>query len=294
MTRLQRIRQEKKPVPLLGAAVYFNDPIFIEMYSHRGFSVMCVEMEHSHITFAEAANLCRISQGCGLLTMIRIPNSGRKNVLKAAACAPDIIKLPMANSARNLNELTKYARFAPKAERGFFSVSRAVKYGIVPDVPAEQRKLNDELCLTAQIESAEALKNVEEILPCARRGYLHWALGSRGKSGGAGADWSRASAGNRRVGDSGREETREAPGCQFDADGLQVLGKAGVDVLFCTNDTACVRIWSPNCVAAGARSSVVDYSGSPLRNNNNAHSRYLKFGQYRLMLRGGVERECRL
>ena len=126
MTRLQRLRQQVKPGPLLGAAAYFNDPIFIEMCSYLGFSVMWIEMEHSHITFAEAGNLCRISQGCGLLTMIRIPNSSRENVLKAAECAPDIIDVPMANSPHELHELTKYARFAPKGERGFFSVSRAV------------------------------------------------------------------------------------------------------------------------------------------------------------------------
>lgn len=95
--------------------------------------------------------------------MIRIPNSSRENVLKAAECAPDIINVPMANSAHDLRELTKYARFAPLGERGFFSVSRAVKCGTVADVPAEQQKVNYELCLMAQIETTQALKNVEEI-----------------------------------------------------------------------------------------------------------------------------------
>jgi len=41
-------------------------------------------MEHSHMTFGEIANLCRISQGCGMLAMIRIANARRENVLKAA------------------------------------------------------------------------------------------------------------------------------------------------------------------------------------------------------------------
>ena len=141
MTRLQRLVRESVPGPVFGAAAYFNDPIFIEMCAYLGFKVMWLEMEHSHMTFAEVANLCRISQGCGMLTMIRIPNSTREQVLKAAECGPDIIDLPMAESARELNELKKYARFAPEGERGFFSVSRAVQYGLVPDVPAEQQKL---------------------------------------------------------------------------------------------------------------------------------------------------------
>ena len=128
-----------------------------------GFHFLWIEMEHSHLTFAEVANLCRISQGCGLLTMIRIPSSSRENVLKAVECAPDIIDVPMANSAQELHELTKYARFAPKGERGFFSVSRAVRYGTVPNVPAEQQKVNDELCLMALIETSQGLNNPEAI-----------------------------------------------------------------------------------------------------------------------------------
>src|ERR1700733_11077870 len=95
MSRLRRLLNEQGSGPLLGAAAYFNDPVFIEMCAYLGFQVMWIEMEHSHITFAEAVNLIRISQGCGLLTMIRIPNASRENVLKAAECGPDIINIPM-------------------------------------------------------------------------------------------------------------------------------------------------------------------------------------------------------
>jgi 4-hydroxy-2-oxoheptanedioate aldolase len=242
VTRLRQLLRKTKPGPLLGAAVYFNDPIFIEMCSYLGFSVMWIEMEHSHITFAEAANLCRISQGCGLLTMIRIPNSSRENVLKAAECAPDILNVPMANSPQELHELTKHARFAPKGERGVFGVSRAVKYGTVPNVPAEQQKLNDELCLMGQIETTQALANLEEI--CRVPGVdifvgpsdLAASLGVPGQTG------------HPRVQESGELVVQTAHNHgKLVAVGSMLADyklwvKAGVDVLFCTNDTSCLRI----------------------------------------------------
>jgi len=242
MTRLQRLRQEKGPGPLLGAAVYFNDPIFIEICSYLGFSVMWIEMEHAHLTFAETANLCRISQGCGLLTMIRIPNASRENVLKAAECGPDIIDVPMANSAHELNELVRYGRFAPVGERGFFSVSRAVKYGIAPDVPARQQALNDELCLMAQVETTAALANLEQI--CSVPGVdifigpsdLAASLGVPGQTG------------HPRVREAGDLVIRTAKKHgklvavgSMPAD-FKFWTKAGVDVLFGTNDTSCLRI----------------------------------------------------
>jgi len=242
MTRLQRLRRQVKPGPLLGAATYFNDPIFIEMCSYLGFSVMWIEMEHSHITFAEAGNLCRISQGCGLLTMIRIPNSSRENVLKAAECAPDIIDVPMANSPHELHELTKYARFAPKGERGFFSVSRAVKYGTVSNVPAEQQKLNDDLCLMAQIETTQGLASLEEICSVPDVDIfigpsdLAASLGVPGQTGHA-----RVQEAGVLVVRTAKKHGKLVAVGSMPAD-YKLWVKAGVDVLFCTNDTSCLRI----------------------------------------------------
>jgi len=120
-------------------------------------------MEHGFITFAEGADLCRIASGLGMLTMIRIPDARRESVLKAAECGPDIIDIPMVDTPEEVAELVRYAKFAPIGARGFFSVSRALRYGIVDNVPAEQQKLNTELSLLAQIETKEALDRIEDI-----------------------------------------------------------------------------------------------------------------------------------
>jgi len=242
MTRIRRLLQEHPTKPVFGAAVYFNDPMFIEICAGLGFQVMWIEMEHAHITFAEAVNLCRISQGCGLLTMIRIPNGSRENVLKAAECAPDIINVPMANSAHELHELTRYARFAPLGERGYFSVSRAVKYGAVPDVPAEQQKQNDDLCLMAQIETTQAVANREEI--CSVPGVdifigpsdLAASLGVPGQTGHSCVE----EAAQLAINAAKKHGKLVAVGAQ-PAD-FKLWVKAGVDLLFCTNDTSCLRI----------------------------------------------------
>lgn len=264
MTRLQRLRHEKKPGPLLGAAIYFNDPIFIEMCSYLGFSVIWIEMEHSHITFAETANLCRISQGCGLLTMIRIPNASRENVLKGAECGPDIIDVPMANSPRQLQELIKYARFAPIGERGFFSVSRAVKYGTVPNIPGEQQALNEELCLMAQIETTQALTNLEEI--CSVPGVdifigpsdLAASLGVPGQTGHALVRES----GELVIRAAKKHEKLVAVGSM--PSDYEFWVEAGVDVLFCTNDIFCLRVGAQVALQQ-AREAVAKAKESPAK-----------------------------
>jgi 4-hydroxy-2-oxoheptanedioate aldolase len=163
MNRLHRAINHANGKPLLGAALYSYDPIFLEIAAHMGFQVIWIEMEHAPISFAEAADLCRMAAGTGMLTMIRIPDARRESVLKAAECGPDMIDIPMADSPEQVAELVRYAKFAPIGERGIFSVSRALQYGIVDNVPAAQQKLNTELTLLAQIETREALSRIEEI-----------------------------------------------------------------------------------------------------------------------------------
>jgi len=163
MNRLHHAISLANGKPLLGAALYFYDPIFLEIAAHMGFKVIWIEMEHAAITFAEAADLCRMAAGTGMITMIRIPDTRRESVLKAAECGPDIIDIPMVESPEEVAELVKYAKFSPQGSRGFYSVSRALNYGIVNSVPEQQQTLNRELSLLIQIESAAALDRIEEL-----------------------------------------------------------------------------------------------------------------------------------
>lgn len=163
MNRLRKAVEKNGGRTLLGAALYFYDPVFLEIAAHLGYQAIWIEMEHASITFAEAADLCRMAAGTGMLTMIRIPDSRRENVLKAAECGPDMIDVPMVNTMAQMNEMTQYARFAPDGGRGYFSVSRAVQYGVLNGVNETQQSLNKELCLMAQIETADAMLQLDEL-----------------------------------------------------------------------------------------------------------------------------------
>jgi len=163
MNRLRKAVELNGGRTLLGAALYFYDPIFLEMAAHLGYQAIWIEMEHAAITFAEAADLCRMAAGSGMLTMIRIPDSRRENMLKAAECGPDIIDVSMVDEPAQMEEMIRYARFAPVGRRGHFGVSRAVDYGALNGVNETQQNLNSELCLLAQIETADAMKNLDRL-----------------------------------------------------------------------------------------------------------------------------------
>lgn len=253
MNRLHRALNEAPQTPLLGAAVYSYDPIFLEIAGYMGFKVIWIEMEHAAITFAEAADLCRMAKGAGMLTMIRIPDARRESVLKAAECGPDIIDIPMADSPEDVEELVRYAKFAPVGARGFYSVSRALNYGIVDSVPAEQQKLNGELTLLAQIETKEALARIEEIASIPDVDIfigpadLAASLGIPGQTGHpllleAAEEIIRVA----------RKHNKKVVTACGAADYIHWV-RMGVDLLFCTNNIVCLKAGAQAALDAAAK-----------------------------------------
>ena len=241
MNRLRQAVQDNGGKTLLGAAVYFYDPVFLEICAHLGYQAIWIEMEHGHITYAEAADLCRMAAGTGMLTMIRIPDVQRANVLKAAECGPDILDVPMIERPEQMQELRTYARFAPAGSRGFFSVSRAINYSIPNGVVAKQQSLNADLCLMAQIETEAALARVDEL---AAVPDVDLFIGPADLAASLGVP---SQTGHPKVRAAAAEIVKAARAhgkCVATACAPEEYGfwlDLGIDLLFCTNDVACLK-----------------------------------------------------
>ncbi len=262
MNRLHHAISLANGKPLLGAALYFYDPIFLEIAAHMGFQAIWIEMEHAAISFAEAADLCRMAAGSGMLTMIRVPDTRRESVLKAAECGPDIIDVPMADSPEVVQELVRYARFAPEGVRGFYSVSRALKYGIVDDVPQQQQIVNSELSLLAQIETVAALNRIEELAAIPNVDIfigpadLAASLGVPGQT--SHSIMLEAIAEIVRV---ARKYNKKVVTACGPADFIHWT-RLGIDLLFCTNDIVCLKTGAHSALTA-AKEAIREAATSP-------------------------------
>ena len=262
MNRLRKALAQNNGKPLLGAAVYFYDPIFLEICAYLGYQAIWIEMEHAPITFAEAADLCRMASGHNMLTMIRIPDTRRESVLKAAECGPDIIDVPMVEHPDQLRDLLQYARFAPQGERGYFSVSRAVNYGIVDSVAREQQQLNLDLCLLAQIESGAALDRLDDLASVPDVDLfigpadLAASLGHPGNT----LHPEVLAAGKRIIATARKNDKLVATACARSDYAFWL--EAGVDLLFCTNDIACLKTAAADSLNA-ARALLEQQNATP-------------------------------
>ena len=241
MNRLRKAVENNNGQTLLGAALYFYDPVFLEIAAHLGYQAIWIEMEHAPITFAEAADLCRMASGSGMLTMIRIPDSRRENILKAAECGPDIIDVAMINRASQMEEMLEYGRFAPAGGRGYFSVSRAVQYGVFDTVIEAQQSLNRELSLMAQIETVEAVNNLDEL---AAVPGIDLFVGPADLAASLGYPGQTLHPSVREAADRIVKAARANGKCIVSACGpsdFKFWIDQKIDLLFCTNDIACLK-----------------------------------------------------
>lgn len=242
MDRIEQAMNRFGTRPVLGVGAFRYDPTFLEIAALVGFQAAWIEMEHTFMTFAQAADMCRIASGLGMLTMLRVPDSRRETVLKGAECGPDIIDLPMVTCLDQVHELIRNARFPPNGVRGFFGVSRAVHYGLKGKVPEEQQKLNQELCLMVQVETKEALENIEEICRVADiqaifigPADLSASLGVPGETGNPRV----LEASEHIVGIARKHGKHTAVGAPPSE--LSFWARQHVDILFCQNDIACLK-----------------------------------------------------
>lgn len=241
MSKLSRRIQSSRS-PLFGVACYTYNPAFVEIAALTGYHAIWFEMEHMHVSFREAAVLCRIASGLDMITMIRIPDSRRENVLRAAECGPDILDLPMANTPEIAREFVANGKYAPVGSRGLFGASPAMRYGIGEVIAEGQCRINEDLCLMVQIETQEAAEHAEEI--CSVPGLDAIFLGPGDMSASFGVP-----------GDTKNPSVREALLRTISAAKRRVLSRAmmtpidevgfwveqGVELLFVTSDVLCMK-----------------------------------------------------
>jgi 4-hydroxy-2-oxoheptanedioate aldolase len=162
-------------------------------------------------------------------------------VLKAAECGPDILDVPMIEQPEQMQDLFKYARFAPEGSRGIFSVSRACRYGVPGEMVATQAAINSDLCLMAQIETSNALDRIDELAAVPGVDLfigpadLAASLGYTSQTGHPVVQ----AAAEKIVRTARAHNKLVATACAPGEYGFWL--DLGVDLLFCSNDIACLK-----------------------------------------------------
>jgi len=163
--RTNQVKEKlKRGEPALGAWLSLPSVPSARIMARLGFDWLLVDMEHSaHNPVLMADMVATIADAGTGAPMVRVPGNSVewfKWVLDAGAWG---VVVPMVNTREEAQRAVAYAKYPPLGTRSIGGAFGPYGFGIT-DWPSYARTANDEILVIVQIESAEALQNLDEIL----------------------------------------------------------------------------------------------------------------------------------
>jgi 2-keto-3-deoxy-L-rhamnonate aldolase RhmA len=173
--------------PLIGLWCNFAFLPTVECVAHSGFDWLLLDMEHTQSNLDTISSQLIALRTSTSAAVVRVPSNDMAFIKRALDAGTTNLMIPNIRNAAEAVEAVSYTRFAPEGVRGVAGSTRGGGYTRYKDYMA---RANDEIALVLQIESREALDDLEAI--CRVPGVdavfigpsdLAASLGHRGNSG---------------------------------------------------------------------------------------------------------------
>lgn len=136
-----------------------GNPFVAEIMAEQGFDSLTIDLQHGALDYAAALPMLQAMRASGVVPLVRVPWREPGIIMKALDAGAYGIVCPMINSGAEARELVRWLRYPPEGDRSFGPTRAVLAAG--QDYAAEA---NREILAFAQIETAEALAAVEEIV----------------------------------------------------------------------------------------------------------------------------------
>ena len=161
---------------LSACSISSGSPRAAELAARLGFDAVWIELEHCSFNLATAEMACTAVEAGGAIPLVRAEGWRREHVLQAVEIGGKIIVVPMINSAEMARDVVAAGKFPPIGQRGFNTRSRGAGLGLKPVVES-LNEANQQVTLLPQIETLEAVENLEAILAVNGIGGVFIGLG---------------------------------------------------------------------------------------------------------------------
>lgn len=159
---VRRFRATLSDRAVLGPFSKSSDPAFVEIMGHAGFDFVVLDLEHGPNTVLSLQGLVRAAVVAGLLPIVRVKEDSQSLIGEVLDIGAGGVQVPMVRSARDVEEVTRRARFAPLGMRGVCRFVRAASYSSMDRYTFFEK--SNEALIVLQLEGTEAIANLDEIL----------------------------------------------------------------------------------------------------------------------------------
>lgn len=145
----------------VGSWITIGAPAIAEILARAGFEWLVIDLEHSALSIAQAVELIRTIDLCGVTPLVRLTSNDGNQIKRVLDAGAHGIVVPMVNSAADAERAVAATRYAPRGTRGV-GLSRAQGYGTRF---AEYLAWQEEGAIVIpQIEHRDAVNALESIL----------------------------------------------------------------------------------------------------------------------------------
>jgi 4-hydroxy-2-oxoheptanedioate aldolase len=136
-----------------------------EIMAHQGFDSLCIDMQHGLVGYENAVTMLQAISTTAVTPLVRVPWNDPALLMKMLDAGAYGVICPMINNRAQAEALARACKYPPVGIRSFGPI-RAKYYGggKTHGGGDYHEYANDETLVIAQIETAEAIANLDEIL----------------------------------------------------------------------------------------------------------------------------------
>jgi 4-hydroxy-2-oxoheptanedioate aldolase len=136
------------------------NPVAAEIVAHSGFDWLLLDTEHSPNDLQEILAQLQAVQSGTASAIVRPAWNDMVLIMRFLDIGAQTLLLPFVQSPEEARRAVESTRYPPKGVRGITGSGRASRYGRVKDY---LKNASDEICVLVQVETREALKQIEAI-----------------------------------------------------------------------------------------------------------------------------------
>ncbi len=147
--------------PAIGSWIGFADPYSVELMADLGFDWLLIDTEHFPLDRQDLRTILVSMRGSSTAPVVRLPSNAQDHFQTALDLGAQGVVVPMISSRAEAALAVRFCRYPPVGARGF-SPTRASRY--FQDLESYAREANGQISLIVQIETPQAVENIDEIL----------------------------------------------------------------------------------------------------------------------------------
>jgi len=142
----------------IGIWISIGHPDVTEILSRVGFDFFMIDTEHGPLSIETVQTLMMTMNGSDTVPFVRVANNDPVLIKRALDIGAYGLLIPLVNNKQEAINAVRNCKYPPEGIRGI-APRRAARFD-----PDYLKTANDEIMIIVQIETAEAVKNIDEIL----------------------------------------------------------------------------------------------------------------------------------